>query len=352
MHPAPNETLHLVALGQSLIEHDLRFLRDDHLEQLVVHLTADVCFSNLEVAIKDRLAGQPTKEGLYFHAASPVVLDCLKDLGVNLLALCSNHAWDLGTKGIVATIHKARERGFVHAGTGKTILEAAAPAYLRTTKGIVALVAMASGALASQAIATDDRAGVNELRLGQDGTLNTRDVERNLDSIQSAASQADCVVVYQHSHYLEPDRQQTPSWQQHWARLCIDAGATMFVGHGAPLLHGMELYKNCPIFYNLGNFIFHTRTPPGHYERSVWESILVDCHFQNTRLSSLALYPLALSEGFLGDRFYQTRGVPRLAEGEKGQSILERFARMSRTFGVDMRIVGNSAHVEIQPWKS
>ena len=40
-----------------------------------------------------------------------------------------------------------------------------------------------------------------------------------------------------------------------FAHHCINAGAHAIVGHGPHLLRPIEVYKDCPIFYSLGDFI-------------------------------------------------------------------------------------------------
>ena len=45
---------------------------------------------------------------------------------------------------------------------------------------------------------------------------------------------------------------------EEYAHTCIDAGADAIVGTGNHLLKGIEIYKGRPIFYCLGNFLFHT----------------------------------------------------------------------------------------------
>lgn len=40
-----------------------------------------------------------------------------------------------------------------------------------------------------------------------------------------------------------------------WARVVIDAGADLVVGHGPHVLRGVEFYRGRPIFYSLGNFV-------------------------------------------------------------------------------------------------
>ena len=54
----------------------------------------------------------------------------------------------------------------------------------------------------------------------------------------------------------------TPPWQRDLAHQAVDAGAGIFVSHGPPLLHGIEIYRGKPIFYGLGGFFFQTITKP------------------------------------------------------------------------------------------
>jgi poly-gamma-glutamate capsule biosynthesis protein CapA/YwtB (metallophosphatase superfamily) len=95
----------------------------------------------------------------------PEALDALKTFGFNLLSLSGNHAFDLKVTGIQNTIREADSRKIVHAGTGNNVAEAAAPGYLHTPKGTIALIASASGLITPGGSATADRPGVNELRV-------------------------------------------------------------------------------------------------------------------------------------------------------------------------------------------
>jgi poly-gamma-glutamate synthesis protein (capsule biosynthesis protein) len=80
------------------------------------------------------------------------VLDCLKDMGFNLLSLSNNHAWDLGEAGLRITAGEVMHRGFAHAGTGVNSTAATAPGFLDTPAGRVALIAMAAGGVAAAVI--------------------------------------------------------------------------------------------------------------------------------------------------------------------------------------------------------
>ena len=337
--------LRFVALGQAAIQTDLREHPYPGFGAIAKYLAqSDICFTDLETPIFGPASEAPTVKTMFAKAAPPEVLDCLKALSVNVLALSNNHAWDFGTGGVLATLEAVERRGFTHAGTGKNLTEATAPAYRDTPAGRIALVSMASGAIRPGAAATDTRAGVNEVRLEPGGALNTEDRTRNLAAIREARGKVPYVFCYQHNHYWEKDFRITSVWQKQWARECIDAGACAFVSHGAPLLQGIELYRGCPIFYDLGSLIFHTKTPAGYYPAEVWESAIADCVFENGRLVSLELVPVVLNEsGISGELFYQTRGRPTIAREQDAARILGRLQRLSS--GIDIAPAGDVARV-------
>ncbi|HKE27254.1 MAG TPA: CapA family protein, partial [Bryobacteraceae bacterium] len=285
--------------GQSMLRSDLRKTVPAAVPIIQSLLKGDVIFTNFEAAIAER--GETVTEGRGF-LSPPETLDALKTLGFNLLSLSDNHAFDLKATGIRNTIREANTRNLVHAGTGNNLAEASAPAYLRTPQGIVALVASASGLMAPGANATADRPGVNELRVEAGGkpneatadlpgapanTPNPEDARRILQSIRDARAHADLVIVYQHNHVFAnrsfntifteglQERLMPNDWLKHWTHAEVDAGADIVVMHGAPLLHGIEIYRGKPIFYDLGNFIYNL--PPAITyitEPMAWESVV------------------------------------------------------------------------------
>src|SRR5689334_12347282 len=236
LHAATPGRLRFMALGQAAIQFDLREHPYDGFAPLAKYLAqADICFTDLETPIAGPGAEKATRDTIFLKAAEPVVLDCLKALSVNVLALSNNHAWDFGTGGVLATRDAVRSRGFTYAGTGENVERATAPGYRDAAGGRIALVSMASGAIRDGAAATATRGGVNEVRLEANGELNAADTARNLAAIREAARTTPHVFAYQHQHYWEKDFRVTPAWQRTWARQCIDAGACAFVSHGAPL---------------------------------------------------------------------------------------------------------------------
>ncbi|TJX40232.1 MAG: capsule biosynthesis protein CapA, partial [Mesorhizobium sp.] len=103
----------------------------------------------------------------------------------------------------------------------------------------------------------------------------------HLSAIRQAAAQGDFVIAYLHHHHWEPGWQDVPRWVQAFARTCIDAGANLFVSHGAPVLQAIEIYNGSPVFYGLGNFLFHVHPDEGEWDPpEVWQSIVAACRYE------------------------------------------------------------------------
>lgn len=340
----PRSTLRVSLLGQALIEHAPTYHEWPGRRAIAAQLArADAVFTNLETVIKGPNAGAPTRELLTLHAAEPEVLDALKSVHVNLLATANNHAFDLGAGGIVDTVSAIRQAGLASTGSGETLDIASAPAQVRSRSGTTAVVAFATGKVRPGGAATADRAGVNELRRDPAGQPLAEDAARILDAITVARRSADVVLAYQHNHDWEPEQADVPAWQRDLARRCIDAGAGAFVGHGAPLLQGIEFHNRSPIFYGLGNFIFQTEKPVGAYPPESWEGVIVDCQFVDGRFTQAHLIPLALNEvGLAGPDDMATRGLPRPADRVQSRAILQRIEDRSRGLGGPLDLTGAS----------
>lgn len=383
---AQSTPITIVLAGQSMIRSDLRATKPAAIAPIKGLLSGDVVFTNLEAAIAQ--PGETIQEGRGF-LTPPDALDALSAMGFNLLALSGNHAFDLRETGIRNTLREVDRRHIVHAGTGNNIAEAGAPSYLKTPKGNVALIGIASGLIAAGGRATADRPGVNELRVNAGdreneatddlpgapaNTPNAEDSRRILQSIRDARQRADLVIVYQHNHVFGnlsfstiftegmPERLAPNPWLTKWTHDEIDAGADIIVMHGAPLLHGVEIYKGRPIFYDLGNFIYNV-TPTLTYidEPMAWETVVASVQFDTTgsqrSLKSISLRPVVLNtigdgqpdvhNAYTSNEFLHTRGLPTPATGARAGYILQRLANASKPFGTTMAIKGETATITV-----
>jgi len=228
---------------------------------------------------------------VFWHCASPKVLDVLSKLGFNIVEGANNHAADCGFEGIDCLIRHLHARKMSFAGVGYNLQQAAAVSYVNTQPHTsscsvsyrVAHVAFASKVPAGSE-ATDTRPGVNSLSMIDpvNYILHPEEAERVLCSLSEARENADVVIAYHHCHYLSNPVNipgELGYWKIEFARACIDAGATMYVGHGDPRLQGIEIYRGYPIFHCLGSLIFQTKTKLGFYGQEVWESVIVQIQY-------------------------------------------------------------------------
>jgi len=365
-----------------MIRSDIRATAPAAVPAIQSLLKGDVVFTSFEATVAEK--GESVHEGRGFLTPAES-LDALTTFGFNLLALSGNHAFDLGPTGIRNTLRETTARKIAHAGTGNTLAEATAPAYLHTPKGTIALVASASGLIGPGASATADRPGVNELRVEAGGksneatddlpgapenTPNQEDAQRILQSIRDARKNADLVIVYQHNHVFGnksfstiftegmPERLAPNDWLKNWTHAEVDAGADIVVMHGAPLLHGVEIYHDRPIFYDLGNFIYNVPPTLTYIDEPMnWESAVAYVEFQDKTLRSITFRPVALNnvgEGqpdihseYTNNEFLDTRGLPSPATGAKAGYILQRLADASKPFGTVVEVQGDTASVKL-----
>ncbi len=338
--------MRIVMTGQALLQHNLSAAQWPAASKFAALAKgADVVFTDLETAIRGPRSTTAMRDDQFLHAAGREIIDVLTRAGFNTFATSNNHAYDFAEGGILDAIAALDERGLTHAGTGPDLASAAAPALRQTANGTAALVSAAAGAVAKGGMAGPGHPGVNELRR-TDSALNEEDVSRYLDVINNASQNADVVIAYLHQHYWEKNMADTPPWQKALAHRAIDAGATIFVSHGPPLLHGVEIYKGKAILYDLGGFFFQTVTKPGYYPNEVWQSVMVDCRCTKAGVTSLAFTPVQMNDtGLGGVSDMETRGMPDVATGENAAKILERLAAISAPYGTRMKIANGRAEL-------
>lgn len=401
-------SMRLFSVGQTLMEEDVRkgAHPDFHAIRSLAQ-SADVAFTNFEGTIR---SGYPMKV-MNLHGIEPSSLDFFPWMGFRLLSLANNHAFDYGPTGLLATLEETRRRDLIGAGIGHDLTEAAMPAYLDTSSCRAALIAMTDSSILPEiACATDElrpgmgRPGVNPLRhesivqtvmadewcnlkaLGerigfnlrnarevacgweersegsiwfagtsfsagrnyvQEVNLHQADRVRLFQQIQAAVSEAKYVFVSFHDHMWAHSWQEVLPWKRAFARACIDAGAHAFLGHGVPALSGIEIYKGCPIFYSLGNFIFH-ETPGKWHVPEVWESVGVVSDFEESQVTSVELIPLVLGDcDGRCDVEYGARRYPLVARGKLARKILRDLVRLSTPLGTKIQIRKDVGIVEL-----
>ena len=198
-------------------------------------------------------------------------------------------------------------------------------------------------------------------------TINKKDLARVERAIYEAQAQADYILISIHCHQISGSAKETPpDFLVEFCRHCIDLGAHAVLGHGPHLLRPLEIYKNRPIFYSLGDFMLHnesvTFAPEDMYEKfgmtsadplcdiyrkrsrnytcglltdhRMMEAVIPYFEMEDGVLTHLELMPIEL--GF---------GQPRYRLGNPvfcpDKGILERLEKISSEFGTKIRIDEN-----------
>lgn len=104
---------------------------------------ADAAFCNFEFPMHDYEFAPGFERGTY-GAAEPYAAQELRWMGINMVCTANNHVYNYGEGGLLASRRNLDAAGMVHAGTGRNLSEARAPAYLDTHNGRVALLAATS----------------------------------------------------------------------------------------------------------------------------------------------------------------------------------------------------------------
>ena len=382
----------------------------------------DVRFANLELTIHNREGYPFAYSGGTWAMAAPEVLDDINRYHFNVFNAANNHSMDYSHNGLLATMGYLEKRNMIYAGIGRNLADAAAPVYLECPEARVALVAATatfheSWRAGNQRMDMQGRPGVNPLRakteyhvekkyydqlaamadlihINANRNLNIKegfekapadhktfvfgseefvedtvnekrtypletDMQRIIASIAEAKKQSDYVLVSIHAHqFAEEDKELPAEFLQIFARCCIDAGASVIIGHGPHILRGIELYHGGVIFYSLGNFLFEndtvTHLPADFYENrnmdlnamvgagmddrskndtiglgvnpKVWESVIAGWEMENGKIKEVSLYPIQL--GFQMARY--RKGLPFFC---KDTHILEHLTNLSAPFG-------------------
>ena len=229
----------------------------------------------------------------------------------------------------------------------------------------------------------------DRLRLSQDGqwykagdksgmlsfTMNPGDEREILRSVRNGKENSDFLIATIHSHedrspLIDRSTSEYPTdFLVQLAHDAIDNGADAFVGTGVHMLHGVEIYKGKPIFYDMHSFAYglfrDTNAPPSTSEvtgfeqqatswaspdlprlnnESGMQSVVAECKYDKGELQEVILHPIDLGFGAPMDQW----GIPHVPSPEVAQKILQRLQRLSKPFGTTIDIEGNLGVIHVQ----
>jgi len=201
---------------------------------------------NLECCVSDR--GHPREKTYLFRAPPSFAVPALSAADVSVAALANNHVLDFGRRALRDTVDHLDDAGVAHAGAGRTLPAALAPAVVAVGDLTVATLSLTDRYVAYAAAA--DRPGTAHLPL-RPGPETRTTVRRALD--RAADHDPDLVVA---SLHWGPNWETAPAdSQQAVARWLVEAGVDVVHGHSAHVLQGVEVHEGRPILYDCGDLV-------------------------------------------------------------------------------------------------
>ena len=221
------------------------FIGDTALPPAIVPQTEEIhkCFSGSVIANLEGGIAEPEAASLgqakLFNA--PAVLDYLNDLNVRVVSLANNHVLDI-ERSPARTVGLLAQRGIQTCGAGDNFEQAAKPAILEEDGRELVFLAFGWEPIGCRAAGVG-RPGANPLR--------PKHVLRSVESARAAHPDAVITLLMHWNYELELYPQ--PMHRQ-LAFAAIDAGANAIVGSHSHCVQGVEVYKQAPVVYGLGNW--------------------------------------------------------------------------------------------------
>lgn len=211
--------------------------------------SADVMMVNNEFPYTDR--GSAIEEKQFTFRANPATAAWLDDMGVDIVSLANNHAFDFGEVGLLDTLDTLKNVDMPYVGAGQDLAEASAPVYFIVGDMKIAFVS----ATQIERLDNPDTRGATEAR---SGVFRCWNPEKLCEVVSTAKENSDFVVVYIHwgtENVIDPD----------WAQLdqapkIAEAGADLIIGDHPHCLQGITYCGQVPVIYSLGNFWFSSKT--------------------------------------------------------------------------------------------
>ena len=186
-----------------------------------------------------------------YNFKAPTAREVLWDeMGVDIVSLANNHAMDYGLQSLVDCLDTIDKLNVKYIGAGRNLADAKKAEIYEMNGKKVAILASCYFIPGWSWYAQENRPGVMTTYEGTDRYGMVK------DEIKRLKEEEGCDVVGVYVHYGKEHTTQIISRQKNVSYGYIDSGADFIIGSHAHNLQGIEIYKDAPIYYNLGNFLF------------------------------------------------------------------------------------------------
>lgn len=321
--------IRVMATGDILLADGAQDLLDKHgYDHPFVHLRSltaghDLLLGNLEGPITDHPVPISSDKD-YVYKSRIQAAAALKNFGFDVVDLANNHSLDFGLPGLHDTQAALDSVGISHFGAGLNLDEAIQGKIIEIAGlrvGFLGFMQRWYGYMFDYPFyAKKDTPGVP--------MANTSIIT---SAIEQMRGKVDTLIVSFHWGRNYSDVRHA---QIRWGRLAVDLGADIVIGHNAHNLQGMEIYRQVPILYSLGNFTFGAEGRFHKMGSPLWgNGWIADIRIDDGRVVLVDLIPIDIDNRIVG---FQPRATnPAL--------LPDILALVNRRFGTPMRVMKDRA---------
>lgn len=211
--------------------------------------SADIMMLNNEFPYSDR--GEPLEDKQFTFRAKPTTVSYLNDLGVDIVSLANNHAYDYGETAFLDTMTALQDAGITYVGAGRNLGEARRPVYYIINNMKIAIVS----ATQIERLDNPDTKGATD---SSAGVFRCWNGDNLLETVREARENSDFVIAFLH---WGTENEEDIDWaQEKQASEVAEAGADLIIGSHPHCLQKIDVVKGVPVMYSLGNFWFNSKT--------------------------------------------------------------------------------------------
>lgn len=265
---------------------------------------ADLFMVNNEFTFTDR--GEALEGKRFTFRAHPSDVSVLQEMGVDVVSLANNHAYDYGEISLLDTLDTLDGAGIARVGAGRNLQEAMQPVYYIVNDMKIAII----GATQMERLSAPDTKGATEESAG---VFRCMDEEKLVLALQEAKRESDYVILF--IHWGTENQEEIDWWQDVQSQSYARAGADAIIGGHPHILQKLDLVEGVPVVYSLGNFWFNSKTI---------ETGMIELKLNHTGLKSMRFYPCIQSEK-----------CTSLLQGQEAEELLEYMRKISPEVEID-----------------
>lgn len=269
----------IMAVGDIMLNRGVEHMVEKHGEDfkfpfrlISAHFKkADILFGNLESVVSDKGVNVGS---IYSFRAKPDAMEGL--VLFDVLSVANNHAFDYGREALEDNLKRLKEAGIDYTGGGLNEKESRSGTIIEAEGTKIAFLGYTGSGLKNWQ-AEGSSSGINWLD------------ENMVEDIKK--TEADIIIVSM--HFGEEYQLKQNEEQEYWAKMAIDSGADIVLGHHPHVVQPVEEYNGGWIAYSLGNFVFDQ-----YFSEETMKGMLLEIVIKDKEIKEVREKEISISEHY------------------------------------------------------